>query len=204
MRIVSPLPYAPSALEPYLSAETIRIHHDILHLNYVRGLNRTELALASSRESGDYSLIKHWERELAFYGSGHILHSIYWTNLSPQGGREPLPLTCRYLARDFGSVGRFLAQISQAAENVEASGWAILAWQSAFGKLEILTAEKHQNLTQWGVLPLLVLDVWEHAYYLDYQSSRAQYIQALWEIVNWHDVEARLLAAFTGQIPGIP
>lgn len=198
-----PLPYAYNALEPFISARNLRIHHDVLHLGYVEGLNRIESELVRARERNDYSLIKHWERELAFYGSGHILHCIYWTNLSPRGG-VPQEHTQRLISRDFGSFERFQAQLTEAAEKVEASDWGILVWQPAFERLQILTAEKHQNLTQWGAIPLLVFDVWEHAYYLDYQSSRAQYINGLWQLVNWEDVERRLLAAFRGEMPGIP
>lgn len=198
------LPYAYNALEPFISARTLHIHHDVHHLSYVEGLNQAELKLASIRASGDYSLIKHWEREVAFHGSGHILHSIFWTNLSPQGGGMPLELTAQLIERDFGSFESFREQFSAAAKNVEGSGWAILVWQTPWRRLEILTAEKHQDLTQWGVIPLLVFDVWEHAYYLDYQSSRTQYIESLWQVVNWQDVEARLLSASRGEMPNIP
>lgn len=98
-----PLPYAYNALEPFISARNLRIHHDVLHLGYVEGLNRIESELVRARERNDYSLIKHWERELAFYGSGHILHCIYWTNLSPRGG-VPQEHTQRLISRDFGSL----------------------------------------------------------------------------------------------------
>jgi Fe-Mn family superoxide dismutase len=95
----------------------------------------------------------------------------------------------------------FYRQFTEAAINVEASGWAILAWQPAWGRLEILTAEKHQNLTQWGAIPVLVLDMWEHAYYLDYQNRRADYVQAWWQLVNWPEVERRLRFALCTQVP---
>jgi Fe-Mn family superoxide dismutase len=199
-----PLPYAYNALEPYISARTLRIHHDLHHRAYVEGLNKAELELAMIRARGDYSLLKHWEREVAFHGSGHILHSIYWTNLSPQGGGMPCELTSRLIDRDFGGFELFRTQFSQAAKNVEASGWAILVWQPPWRRLEVLTSEKHQNLTQWGTIPLLVFDVWEHAYYLDYQSSREQYLDAIWNVVNWQNVELRLLSASKGEMPGIP
>ncbi|MDD2422365.1 MAG: superoxide dismutase, partial [Heliobacteriaceae bacterium] len=142
----------------------------------------------------DFSLVKHWERELAFHGSGHILHSIFWTVMAPPGsGGRPGPETTRQIKGYFGSLGAFKEQFSTAAVNVEASGWAVLVWQPAWGRLEILTAEKHQNLTQWGCIPILVLDVWEHAYYLDYQNRRQNYVNSWWQVVNWYEVEWRLM-----------
>lgn len=105
------------------------------------------------------------------------------------------------IVKYFGSVSVFQEQFSSAAEKVEASGWAVLVWQPAWGRMEILTAEKHQNLTQWGGIPILVLDVWEHAYYLDYQYRRGDYIKAWWQLVNWYEAESRLLWAMQTQIP---
>ncbi len=202
--ILPPLPYPYDALEPYISAKTLSIHHDFHHAGYVKSLNNAELELAAARSKDDFSLIKHWEREVAFHGSGHILHSIYWTNLSPQAGGLPCAFTGQLLQRDFGGFEPFRQQLTQAAINVEGSGWGILVWETPWQRLGILTAEKHQNLTLWGAIPLLVLDVWEYAYYLDYQSSRAQYLSALWQIIDWQDVESRLISASRGGMENIP
>ncbi|MGB9662734.1 MAG: superoxide dismutase [Moorellaceae bacterium] len=196
-----PLPYPYHALEPYISATTLRLHHDLHHESYVEGLNRAEVKLAEARQKKDFSLVKHWERELAFHGSGHILHSIYWTTMGPWGNREPSGLILQCLEEYFGSWPIFREQFTRAAENVEASGWALLVWQPFWQRVEILTAEKHQDLTQWGVIPLLVLDVWEHAYYLDYQNRRRDYIEAWWQIVDWSEVERRLHLALPVQVP---
>lgn len=193
--MLPPLPYPYDALEPYISATTLRIHHDRHHLAYVNGLNRAELALAEARESANFTLVKHWERELAFHGSGHILHSIYWTNMTPGGGGVPGGFLAVEINRAFGSFAAFRGQFGAAAEQVEASGWAILVWQPYWRRLEILTAEKHQDLTQWGGIPVLVVDVWEHAYYLDYQNRRGDYLSAWWNVVNWADADRRLVAA---------
>lgn len=190
-----PLPYPYDALEPYISARTLRIHHDRHHQAYVNGLNQAELRLVEARERGDFSLVKHWERELAFNGSGHILHSIYWTNMSPRGGGTPTGLLADRIDQAFGNFRAFREQFTAAAEQVEASGWALLVWQPLFGRLEILNAERHQDLTQWGVIPILVVDSWEHAYYLDYQNRRADYVAAWWNVVNWVDVDRRLMGA---------
>lgn len=201
--LLPPLPYPYQALEPVISRNTLLIHHDHHHLAYVEGLNKAELVLAEARSAGNFTLIKHWERELSFHGSGHLLHSIYWTNMTPPGtgSGEPFPETQRQIVKAFGSFTGFKEQFSQAATQVEASGWAILGWNPAWGRLEILTAEKHQNLTVWGSIPVLVLDLWEHAYYLDYQNRRPEYVSRWWSLVHWANVEQRLLLAMSARIP---
>ncbi|NGQ94385.1 superoxide dismutase [Brevibacillus sp. SYP-B805] len=190
-----PLPYAYDALEPYIDAETMRIHHNRHHQSYVDGLNKAELMLARARAANDYELIKHWEREAAFNGAGHYLHTIFWQVMSPNGGGEPQGELAEQLIRDFGSIDGFRRHFSQAAEKVEGGGWAILVWSPRAQHLEILQAEKHQNLSQWDVIPLLVLDVWEHAYYLSYRNDRGRYIDAWWNVVNWPHVQDRYLQA---------
>lgn len=197
-----PLPYAYNALEPVISEETLRIHHDRHHRAYVDNLNRAELALAAARAAGDYEFVKYWENEVAFNGSGHILHSIYWTILAPRGyGGEPGPTTLNQVRVSFGGFEPFMDQLVAATVQVEASGWGILVWNPAWNRLEILTAEKHQNLTQWGSLPILVIDVWEHAYYLDYQNRREEYVRRLVGLINWTEVENRLCLAMRGRLP---
>lgn len=196
-----PLPYPYNALEPVISRTALRIHHDKHHQSYVDGLNEAEIQLARSRAENNYSLIKHWERELAFNGSGHILHSIFWTVMAPPRNTRVGPETLRHIIAYFGSMSAFQRQFSEAAIQVEASGWAILVWQPAWSRLEILTAEKHQDLTQWGGIPVLVLDVWEHAYYLDYQNRRSDYVHAWWQLTNWPEVERRLRLTMRAQMP---
>lgn len=185
-----PLPYPYDALEPHIDAQTMRLHHDIHHKAYVDGLNNAEAKLAEARQKGDFALVKHWSREAAFHGSGHFLHSIFWENMSPRGGGEPSGELAEAIKRDFGSFENFQNQFLAAANAVEGSGWGILALQPT-SHLVILQAEKHQNLTQWGVTPLLVVDVWEHAYYLKYQNRRAEYTKAFMNVVNWEDVLKR-------------
>lgn len=188
------LPYAYDALEPYYDEQTVRLHHDVHHKAYVDGLNNAEAKLAEAREKGDFALVKHWERELAFHGSGHILHTMFWENMSPNGGGPANGAIGEQIQKDFGAFESFKKQFTAAAVAVEGSGWALLCWNTVFGKLEILTAEKHQNLTQWGVIPLLACDVWEHAYYLKYQNKRAAFVEAWWNLVNWDDVNRRFAA----------
>jgi len=190
-----PLPYAYDALEPHIDAETMRLHHDVHHKSYVDGLNKAETELAQARTSGDYTLVKHWERELAFHGAGHYLHTIFWQVMSPRGGGNPPGAVLDEIRRSFGSFGNFQSQFSAAAEKIEGGGWAILVWSPRSHRLEILTAEKHQNLSQWDVIPLLVLDVWEHAYYLKYRTNRAQYVKSWWNVVDWTHVQDRMIEA---------
>ncbi len=187
------LPYAYDALEPHYDAETVRLHHDMHHKGYVDGLNNAEAKLADAIAKGDFGLIKHIERELAFHGSGHILHTMFWENMKPNGGGPAAGPVAELIDRDFGSFDNFKKLFTASAVAVEGSGWAVLACNPTFGKLVVLQAEKHQDLTQWGAVPLLVCDVWEHAYHLKYQNKRAAWVEAWWNLVNWDDVNRRVL-----------
>ena len=195
---LAPLPYDYDALEPHIDAETMKLHHDIHHAGYVAGLNNALKKLDEARKSGDMGLVKHWSREEAFHGSGHFLHEIFWNNMSPNGGGEPTGALAEAIKADFGSYDAFAKQYSAAAGAVEGSGWAILGYKKAddgSGQLMIVQAEKHQNLTVQGIIPLLVLDVWEHAYYLRYQNRRPEYVKAFFNVINWDDVAKRYEAA---------
>lgn len=192
--VLPELPYAYNALEPHYDEQTVRIHHDLHHKAYVDGLNNALTKLDDARNQGDFALIKHWEKELAFHGSGHILHTLFWENLTPQSSGSPNENLLDQINQDFGSLESFKKQFSSAAAAVEGSGWAVLAWQPQLGKLLVLQVEKHQDLTVWGAVPLLILDVWEHAYYLKYQNRRAEWIAAWWNIVNWDVVKQRFTA----------
>ncbi|MBT9177537.1 MAG: Superoxide dismutase (Mn/Fe) [Firmicutes bacterium] len=186
------LPYAYNALEPHYDEATLRLHHGKHHQAYVDGLNKAEDKLGEARTSGDFTLIKHWERELAFHGSGHLLHSLFWANMAPNGQDEPSGKLLEMLNESFGSLDLFKKQFSAAATAVEGSGWALLVQSPEFGGLRILTIEKHQDITLIGAIPLLTVDVWEHAYYLKFQNRRAEWIAAWWNIVNWDDVASRI------------
>ena len=194
-----PLPYPYDALEPLIDAETVTIHHDGHHKKYVDALNAAEFVLEAARKQGDYRFVKYWENELAFNGSGHILHSVYWTVMTrPDTGGSPGKYTSKYIDWYFGGFGAFKAQFSDAAGAVEGSGWCVLGYNPAFFRLELLQCEKHQNLTQWGIIPILVCDVWEHAYYLKYKNLRADYVEGWWRLVNWIEVEERFIKAAQG------
>ena len=189
------LPYAYDALEPFLNEQTMHLHHDKHHAGYVKGLNEAEEKVKAAQQSGDFSAIRALCDTLAFNYSGHLFHTLFWSNMSPDGGGEPEGELAAQINRDFGSFATFKAQLLAASNSVQGSGWGVLAWQPLGAQLVILQAEKHQNLAQWGVTPLLVLDVWEHAYYLQYKNRRAEFIDGFFDVINWDDVAARLAAA---------
>ena len=194
------LPYPLDALEPHYDARTLELHHGKHHLAYVNSLNAALDKLTAERGSGDFGLVKHLEREVAFHGGGHILHSIFWTNLTPDGGGAPDGALADAVARDFGSFVAFDAQMRAATNAVEGSGWGVLAAEAGTGRLAVLQVEKHQNALLPGWLPVLVVDVWEHAYYLKYQNRRAEWVDAVMQhLVNWPDVARRWSGALAAR-----
>jgi len=190
-----PLLYSYDALEPTISEEIMELHHDVHHQSYVDGLNKAELKMEDARKTGNFDLIRHWEREAAFNGAGHYLHTIFWDVMSPKGGGKPKGDLLNQIIHDFGSYNAFKKHFTEAAKNVEGPGWAILVWSPRSHRLIILQAEKHQNLSQWDVVPLLVLDVWEHAYYLQYKTDKDKYVDKWWDVVNWDHVAKRFKEA---------
>ena len=191
-----PLPYDYKALEPYYSEETLHLHHDKHHAAYVAGWNAAEEKIQAALKSGDFAAAKMLARDQAFNGSGDILHTIFWTNMKPDGGGEPTGELADAIKKTFGSFEAFKGLFLATANGVEGSGWGILAYRKPDDALVILQAGNHENLTQWGVTPLLVLDVWEHAYYLQYKNVRADWTKTFMEhLVNWDDVARRLAAA---------
>jgi len=188
--ILPPLKYEYDSLEPYIDTETMHLHHDIHHNGYVKGLNKAVNGIKEAIEKNDYSLIKHLEREFAFHGSGHFLHSIYWEIMGPDSGLRS-KLLDRYINKDFGSYENFKNYFIAVSKSVEGSGWGILSYQPLSDKLIILQAEKHQNQAQWINIPVMVVDVWEHAYYLKYKNKRKDYIEAFFNVINWTEVSNR-------------
>jgi Fe-Mn family superoxide dismutase len=193
---VAPLPYAYDALEPAIDARTVELHYNNHHKPAAVAANRAEDELAKARESEQFPLVKHYEKELAYQLSSHILHSIYWTNLGGKGG-EPRGDLAKAINDGFGSYAKCKAQLAAAAGAVEASGWGLLGYHPSSKKLMILQVENHQKQTAWGIVPLLLVDVFEHAYYLKYQNRRAEYVTNLFTIVNWDNVAERYEVART-------
>ncbi|MCX8065885.1 MAG: superoxide dismutase [Candidatus Hydrogenedentes bacterium] len=194
------LPYPYDALEPYIDARTMELHHTKHHAAYVKGLNTAESALAEARAKNDFLLIQHWSKQAAFHGGGHFLHSMFWKVMAPPGnggGGKPEGELLGLIERDFGSFESFQAHFSAAANAVEGGGWALLHYRPIDGRLIVLQAENQHKLTAWGVLPIMGIDVWEHAYYLKYQNNRSEYVKAWWNVVNWSQV-AKNLGAIKG------
>jgi Fe-Mn family superoxide dismutase len=191
-----PLPYDYNALEPFYDEETLHLHHDKHHQAYVNGLNAAEEKVAAMVKAGEFDAAKATAREMAFNGSGHVLHSLFWTNMKPGGGGEPTGDLMDEINKLYGSFAAFKGLFLATANAVQGSGWGILAYSKMNKSLVILGAEKHENLGVWGVKPILALDVWEHAYYLKYQNKRPDWTKTFMEsLVNWDDVAARLAKA---------
>jgi Fe-Mn family superoxide dismutase len=191
---VAPLPFAYDALEPVIDAKTVELHYNMHHKPAATAANRAEEALAKARDANDFALVKFHEKELAFQLSSHVLHTIYWSNMAGKGG-EPQAELAKAINAEFGSFQKLKGQLAAATVAVEASGWGVLGYHPATRKLMILQCENHQKLTVWGVVPLLLLDVFEHAYYLKYQNRRPEYVGNLFNIISWNNVAERLDAA---------
>ena len=191
------LPYDLAALEPHYSAEVLELHHDKHHKAYVDGANTTLDKLDEARTSDDYGSINQLQKNLAFHLSGHVLHSMFWENLSPNGGGEPDGELIAAVKEGFGSLEHFKNQMTQAALNVQGSGWGALTWEPLGQRLIIEQIYDHQSNVGQGAPPLLVLDMWEHAYYLQYKNVKADWVDAFWKIANWPDVAARFERART-------
>ena len=185
------LPYDYAALEPHISGEIIELHHDKHHAAYVKGANDTLDKLADAREKGEFGAIVGLEKTLAFHLSGHILHSLYWQNLSGDGGDKPDGALGAAIDADFGTFDAFKAQLTQATATTQGSGWGVLSYDGLGKKLTVQQVENHQSNLGIGTTPLLVFDAWEHAFYLQYKNVKPDYVNALWNIVNWADVSAR-------------
>jgi len=191
------LPYAYNALEPYIDEATMRLHHDKHHAAYVNGLNAALSKLEDARAKGDFAAVQALSKQVAFHGSGHTMHALFWQVMCPSAQSKAPASGALYdaLTRGFGSMDAFRKHFSEAAKTVEGSGWAVLAYEPVGKRLIVLQAENHQKLTVQGSVPLLVLDVWEHAYYILYNNRRADYVDAWWNVVNWAEVEKKFLAA---------
>ncbi len=192
------LPYAYGALAPYISEEQLRIHYEKHHQAYVDGANSVMEKLAKARKDGAELDMKSTLKSLSFNIAGHILHSLFWDNMKPGGGGEPKNRLKEAIDKEFGSFSRFRQEFTQAALSVEGSGWAALSYDTLVKRLVIQQIEKHNTNTVPAMYILLVLDVFEHAYYIDYRNARVKFIEAFWDIVNWDEVEKRFNAISGG------
>lgn len=193
------LPYPEDALEPVIDKETVNIHFHKHFAGYIKGLNATLGKLATARKTGDFGAIKALSRDLAFNGSGVVLHYLYFMTIGPNAGGTPGGAIGKQIAKNFGSFEAFWKQFAAASAKVEASGWGVLAWEPFSKCLVVLQAEKHQNLTSWGAMPIMVCDVWEHAYYLKYQNRRGEYVNNFRKIIDWKKVDTLFRKLCLGQ-----
>jgi Fe-Mn family superoxide dismutase len=191
------LTYDYASLEPSISARIMELHHSKHHAAYVAGANTALEQLAEARDKSDFTWINKLQKDLAFHLSGHINHSIFWTNLAPTNSDRPEGELSAAIADFFGTFEAFQSHFNAAAMGIQGSGWAFLAWDSVGEKLIIEQLYDQQSNVATGSIPLLMLDMWEHAFYLDYQNVKGDYVKAFWNIINWSDVSARFDAART-------
>jgi len=194
------LPYDYSALEPHISGAIMELHHGKHHAAYVKNSNEVLDKLDEARRKEDFSRVAALERTLAFNLSGHILHSIFWQNMAPKGGGTPSGDFVNALQKDFGNFERFRKQLTEVASTIMGSGWAALVWEPVGKRLLITQIYDHQsNLAQAGI-PLMVVDAWEHAYYLQYQNRKTEFFESVWNVWNWQDISARYALAVQTRI----
>ena len=190
------LPYDYAALEPHISGKIMQLHHDKHHQAYVTGANTALEQLAEARDSGNLANVNKFEKDLAFNLGGHVNHSIFWTNLSPETKRPEGELASA-IDEFFGSFEQFQAQFAAVAAGIQGSGWSVLAWDVLGQKLSIFQLFDQQANVPLGLVPIFMLDMWEHAFYLDYLNVKADYIKAVWNIVDWENVAKRFANAKT-------
>lgn len=189
------LPYDYAALEPHLSGKILQNHHDKHHKAYVDGANNTLAQLEEARSNEALApRVGALHKQLAFHVSGHVLHSLYWQNMAPKGGGEPEGELKDALLRDFGGFEQFKKQLTTAASTVMGSGWGALVYEPVLGRLMTVQIHDHQSDTAMGAIPIMVLDAWEHAWYLQYGPAKADYFKAIWNVWNWPDIQQRYLS----------
>jgi len=185
------LPYPDDFLEPYMDAETMKLHYTFHHGGAVKAANNDLKRIRESIDNNTLETVDFWTKKLSFHFSSHILHSIFWTNLTNKQ-MSPTGDLLKRIEKNFGSYDKLKTYIATTSKNIDGNGWGILGYQPYSDSLTVLQCENHEKLTQWGVVPLLVVDVWEHAYYLKYKNKRADFVDALFNIINWDNVSQRL------------
>ena len=189
------LDYDYGALAPHIAPEIMELHHSKHHAANVADDNTALDELAEARDKGDFGSVPKLEKDLAFHLGGHINHSVFWKNMSPDGGGQPDGEVAAAIEEFFGSFAGFQGQFEAAANSLQGSGWALLVWDPLGQRLNINQLYDQQNSVPVGQLPVLQLDMWEHAFYLQYKNVKADYVKAWWNVVNWADVAARLAKA---------
>ncbi len=196
------LPYDYSALEPHISGDIMELHHSKHHATYVKGVNTALEQLEAARDAESYGNINKLEKDLAFHLGGHINHSVFWPNMSPNGGDKPVGELAAAIDEYFGSFDKFRGQFEANANAIQGSGWSMLVYDVLGGRLNVVQLFDQQGNLPLAQIPILLLDMWEHAYYLQYRNVKADYAKAWWNVVNWADASARFAAA-KGQTAGL-
>jgi len=187
---LQPLPYVETFLEPSMDQETLHLHYTFHHGDAVKAANKDLAEVKKAIDSNSLDTVDYWTKKLAFHLSSHILHTIFWTNLNNKKSDPSVDLM-KQIEKDFGSYDKLKILIAKTSKGVDGNGWGILGYQPYTQKLTVIQCENHEKLTQWGVIPILVIDVWEHSYYLKYRNRRAEFVDNLFPIINWDNVSAR-------------
>lgn len=186
-----PLPFANNFLEPSMDAETLHLHYTFHHGGAVKAANKDLSMIRKAMDDNNLDILDFWTKKLSFHLSSHILHSIFWTNLTNKT-THPSKELMRRIDKDFGSFDRMKLFLAKISKDVDGNGWGILGYQPYADKLTVMGCENHEKLTQWGVIPLLVIDVWEHSYYLKFRNRRSEFVDNLFQIINWDNASERL------------
>ena len=192
------LEYDYDALEPVISAEIMQIHHTKHHQAYVNNYNLAIEKYHEAEARQDIEAMISIQQQIKFNGGGHINHSIFWTNLAPKskgGGQAPTGELALAIQAEFGSLEKFIEQFNALALGIQGSGWAWLGYNKSKKRLMITSCANQDPLSTQNLIPLLGIDVWEHAYYLQYKNVRADYLKSIWQIINWQNVFQRFEAA---------
>lgn len=188
----SDLAYGIDALEPHYSSEMLELHYGKHHAGYVKKANKTVDDLEQARQDGDLSHVAALEASLAFNVCGHRLHELFWRSMSPDGGGEPSAAVGQRFERDFGGVSAFREHFAEAALSVRGSGWAVLGYESQSDRLLVAQISNHEDGWLYGLTPVLALDMWEHAFYLQYRNEKKKWVNAFWDLVDWGPIQSLL------------
>lgn len=192
--MLQPLPYNENFLEPRMDEETLHLHYTFHHGDAVKAANRDLQNIRKAMDENNLDVVDFWTKKLSYHLSSHILHTIFWTNLTNKQG-DPKGALLKQIEKDFGTYDKLKSLIAKTSKGVDGNGWGILGYHPATQKLSVLQCENHEKLTLWGIIPILVIDVWEHSYYLKYRNRRAEFVDNLFPIINWDNVADRFDAA---------
>jgi Fe-Mn family superoxide dismutase len=187
---LQPLPYAETFLEPAMDQETVHLHYTFHHGDAVKAANKDLQMIRKALDESNVETVDYWTRKLSYHLSSHILHTIFWTNLTNRKS-DPKGALLKQIEKDFGSFDKLKLLIAKTSKGVDGNGWGVVGYHPSTQKLTVLQCENHEKLTQWGVIPVLVIDVWEHSYYLKYRNRRAEFVDNLFSIINWDNVADR-------------